>query len=304
MDLNAIRSLGGKDQGNYFLIRCPFHNDNSPSCSVKMVPPYQGAYKCWSCGAKGGYKKLAAQLGISGTLEETSHIDVDRYEEEFFKQQKTHDSSDLDLYSMSAKNLAKIGINDTWRDIPITFLRDYVQAKISVDQGYQLYFPVLVKGIEVGYIMANLKKSSTKGVPSYINKKGTWSRTKGLFLFDQALTVNPKVVILVEGPRDAIRLAMLGLPAVAILGTQSWSDSKRRVLELSGVTDVILAFDGDDAGHAASIKVTDSMEGYLSVTDFKLYEWEGEYDPCNMPPPLIKKLKKLYQDTCNELQPA
>lgn len=303
MDLNAIRSLGGKEQGNYFLIRCPFHNDNSPSCSVKMVPPYQGAYKCWSCGAKGGYKKLAAQLGISGTVEETSHIEVERYEE-FFKQAPTHDSSDLDLYSMTEKNLAKIGLADTWRDIPLDFLRDYVKAKISVERSYQLYFPVLVKGAEVGYIMANLKKSSVKGVPSYINKSGTWSRTKGLFLFDQALKVNPKVMILVEGPRDAIRLAMLGLPAVAILGTQSWSDSKRRLMDLSGVTEVILAFDGDDAGKSASTKVTDSMEGYMTVHDFKLYEWEGEYDPCNMPEPLVKKLKKLYQDICDELQPA
>jgi hypothetical protein len=259
-----------------------------------MVPPYQGFYKCWSCPAKGNYKKLAAQLGISGTLEETSPIEVERYEE-FFKPEVTSDSTDLDLYSMSPKNLAKIGLVDEWRTVPLDFLRDYVQAKICVGISDQLYFPVLVKGKEVGYILANLKKSATKGVPSYINKSGVWSRTKGLFLFDQAVEAHGTILILVEGPRDAIRLAMMGLPAVAILGTKSWSDSKRRLIELSGITDVILAFDGDEAGEHATKLVSDSLEGYLNVHDLGLYEYEGEYDPGNMPEPLVKKLKKLFK---------
>ena len=52
--------------------------------------------------------------------------------------------------------------------------------------------------------------------------------------------------------------------------------------------------DGDDAGRQASEMITESSDGYVNIHDFKLYEWEGEYDPGNMPVKLVNRLKKLY----------
>jgi DNA primase len=38
------------EKQNDYLTLCPFHNDNSPSFSIRKD---NGVYHCWSCGAKG-----------------------------------------------------------------------------------------------------------------------------------------------------------------------------------------------------------------------------------------------------------
>jgi hypothetical protein len=54
--------------------------------------------------------------------------------------------------------------------------------------------------------------------------------------------------------------------------------------------------DGDDAGHTASVALAEACDGYLNVTDFRLYDWEGEYDPFNMPKALMRRLQKTYEN--------
>lgn len=51
-----VEKFGGRYK-NYrggWLIQCPFHDDNSPSCSVSV----NGLFNCWGCGAKGNYTRL------------------------------------------------------------------------------------------------------------------------------------------------------------------------------------------------------------------------------------------------------
>lgn len=292
-----LAGMKGKKQGAYTVIVCPFHADTNPSCSVKTKPPYQGFFKCWSCGAKGAFSKLAEKLGIEAGSEATPPIDTEPYEEFFKAPLEYEDYRVIDTSSLkplSAKNVANMGLKDGWRGVPIDFLRETVGAKI-VDQNF-LYFPVLVNEKEVGYIRAQKEKPKSKKVPSYLNKPGLWSRSQGLFLFDQAIEMagDSKTLILTEGPRDPMRLMQEGLPAVAMLGTQSWSDTKRRLIERAGIENLILCMDGDEAGRIATKMLMDACDGYLNMHDFGLYEWEGEYDPFNMPRSLLKKLRELY----------
>ena len=65
----------------------------------------------------------------------------------------------------------------------------------------------------------------------------------------------------------------------------------------AGVENLILCMDGDEAGHKASVALRQACEGYLHIEDFKLYDWEGEYDPFNMPRALMRRLRKLYENT-------
>ena len=300
-DIEGILSgMKGKKQGEYTLILCPFHADGNPSCSVKTKPPYQGFYKCWSCGAKGPFSKLAEKLGIEAGCEATPPIQVEAYEA-FFSENSSTEAADVVLIThdqlkpLSAKNVEAMGIKDGWRGVPIDFLRETIGAKI-IDR-YSLYFPVMVNDKEVGYIRAFKEKK--KGRPSYLNKPGPWTKTQGLFLFDQAMELarESKTLILVEGPRDPIGIMLEGMPAVAMLGTNSWSDAKRRLIERAGVENLILCMDGDEAGHKASLALKEACLGYLHVVDFKLYEWEGEYDPFNMPKTLMRRLRKVYENT-------
>lgn len=293
-----LNGLHGKKMGDYTSIVCPFHADSNPSCSVKTKPPYQGFYKCWSCGAKGPFSKLAEKLGIEAGVAPTPAIDTEPYEE-FFKAKVAVEDYRLvdpaDLKSLSAKNVASLGIKDGWRGVPIDFLRETVGAKIIDNR--TLYFPVMVNQKEVGYVKAQKEKPKNRKFPSYLNKPGLWSKTHGLFLFDQAveLSEGSRTLILTEGPRDPMRLMQEGLPAVAMLGTQSWSEAKRRILELAGIENLILCMDGDEAGRTASKMLREACDGYLNIHDFGLYEWEGEYDPFNMPKSLSRKLHALYQ---------
>lgn len=283
---------GSKRQGEYLLIRCPFHNDHNPSCSVKMTAPYKGVFRCFSCGSKGGFRKLAEKLGLDVNAEATPRLDAEAYADMFQMDSLQDDEDVRATYPLSDKNARTLGIEKGWRGFSLDFLREVIGALV-VDSR-TLYFPVMVNGKEEGYIRAFVSKRD--GYPSYLNKRGTWSRDKGLFLFDQARSRSPNTVILTEGPRDAARLMRdANLPAVAILGTNSWSEGKLRKLVLSGVTEIIICMDGDEAGKNASETIKDSIEGYCGVHDFKLWEWEGEYDPCNMPDKLLNKLVKLYR---------
>jgi DNA primase len=68
---------------------------------------------------------------------------------------------------------------------------------------------------------------------------------------------------------------------------------------MQGVDNIILCLDGDEAGRTASRTLRESVAGSAKVVDFKLWEWEGSYDPFNMPDKLFNKLRKVYEELSN-----
>lgn len=52
-------------QHNHVHIKCPFHQDNNPSCSIWREI---GAYKCWSCGEKGDIIRFVQLLSGSSNV--------------------------------------------------------------------------------------------------------------------------------------------------------------------------------------------------------------------------------------------
>lgn len=297
---------GAKYSKGRVTIRCPFHNDRNPSLSVRVEPPYLGAFRCWSCNAKGGLTKLFEKLGESLAGDDVLHAtpvasadSVDPGDES------------MDFYPLNARNAKRLGLkNNQWRGFDIEFLATIVKAKIAylndpdIDEWRRsiphLFLPVLIQGQQVGYIKAALRK--TKKGKSYFNRPGNWSSSNGLFMFDQAVQLMNDLdiytIVLVEGPRDALRLIFAGIPAVAMLGTQSWSEIKSLNLLKSGATRIVLCMDGDDAGELANSLMRPQLKSVgLSVKSFKLWEWEGEYDPCSMPNSLLKRLRRIVLDT-------
>jgi Toprim-like len=202
-------------------------------------------------------------------------------------------------------------------------LRKNIKAKLVKKNGYRwyLYLPVNIGGKEVGHIKAQIHKPKEKDIPSYINASGTWSLTSGLFPLDYAVKLmedsESKSIVLVEGPRDALRLCSLGIPCVAILGTHSWSDRKTAILSNVGVERVVSCFDGDLAGKIATrlivhgervledgtVSKTAGFEPLSSAFDIKEVKlWnipipenhlENKLDPGNIPINLVEKIKKL-----------
>lgn len=309
--------LGRKES----FIRCPYHNDRTPSGRVKHDPVHgyaAGSFFCFGCKEKKKWNELAEVLSLEpfgdATVPDTvpKETYLSYYDEELLQKGPHFDHSDpnkryveLDLFEAAEK----ANIPKTWRTFSLKFLHRVCGASIWYDlwkERYLVHLPVMVQGVKKGHINARTSKPTDKSEPSYLNKGGEWSRRFGLFPYDYAISLMRELetttVVLVEGPRDALRLLRYGIPAMSILGTNSWSKTKSQLLEFAGVTRVILAMDGDQAGKIATYG-SETHEGLLplleerfDVKNLKLWERAAadgvdKYDPCDMPKDLIAKIK-------------
>jgi len=220
--------------------------------------------------------------------------------------------------------------NKKWRTIPTNLLIKLggKLCRRQYDWGLadekMLYFPVMVNGEQEGYFLARLKKSEDPSVPSYLlaKKSGSkgWSKSNGLWPFDYAVQMaeelRSKTMVLVEGQRDALRLILNGIPAVCIFGTQSWSDSKAKLLEAAGIDRVLLMFDGDGAGISATKRIKPLIEPWFKIQILKLWSMKCSpylkfkdhkeptkaakkagvilWDPMNCPQRILDDIKRDY----------
>lgn len=284
------------------LIVCPFHADKDPSGRVnhKSSSRSPGWFKCYGCGATAKWNELAPVIG----LEPYGH---QKPKDQFALELKFLVNGDAAEEEARKKKLIITGDiprDKRWRTIPTNMLID-IGGKMCkmhyLDNDFYtepfLYLPCIVRGRTRGYIRARMKKVKDK--PSYLNSSGAWSLRYGFFPFDYAISMmknqGHRVIVLVEGPRDALRLLKLGIPAMAILGTQSWSEAKSRILELGGVDTVLLFLDGDRAGRKANKLLKAKMTGMFNVHSFLLPVDENEWDPGNCPLWMLNKLKRKLE---------
>ena len=235
---------------------------------------------------------------------------------------------DIRLFDLTnEKAVANSGLkNNRWRIFKLQFLEDigiklaYVRKILpdgSVnDYGrWYMYLPIDIRGKTRGYIKAQIEKPKDKGIPSYINSHGSWSLKQGLFPYDHVIHMlkqqGVSTVALVEGPRDALRLIRNGIPALCIVGTHSWSKSKIRLLEMAGISRIILMMDGDVAGRKATKMIMSGLgpDGqqvcpplpdsfFVKVVRLWLVDspdGDMKYDPGNCPLGIVQKVKKLVR---------
>jgi hypothetical protein len=79
-------------------------------------------------------------------------------------------------------------------------------------------------------------------------------KSHGVFSTPGALEIN--TLIVVEAPIDALSLAMAGFPAIATVGT-SWPDWLVEIASKKSL--ILIGFDNDAPGNAASLKFTDQL---------------------------------------------
>ena len=296
-------------------IACPFHEEKNPSLGVnikygkfhdgKKIP--LGFFRCFGCKKKGGWNVLAEKLGlqqINGhrSLDYTPSIDLKGVKASLFPEETAEGDSDtagnLDDYTLF--DLDKWHHKE-WRGFKVELLKK-LGAKLAYhdeSQSFNIWFPVKVNKKRVGWFTALTKP--IEGKSSYYNKKGVWIKKTGLFPFDTALKMmlrkGLKTMVLVEGQRDALRLLRAGIPAVAIMGTNNWTDDKIYILENAGIERIILCMDGDKAGKEATKKIKPTVLKYFEVETIKLWKLAEKMgvkkiDPYEAPVSLIRKLKE------------
>lgn len=272
-ELSKVRTKPGS-QGLFTFILCPFHSERTPSGRVSHNPAYPwsaGNFKCYGCGATAKWEKVAAAVGLEPFPDEapdpTRETFIPKKVAERFGAFETTETDNLCFKRLTGNFASQLpGLQDGyWRGFKLDWLESTIGARLCYFPGgrYYVYLPVVISGVERGFIRAQLKKPKDKSIPSYINAPGRWSLQHGLFPYDAARIVMRErrlsTLVLVEGPRDALRLLSEGVPAVSILGTHSWTENKLRLLELFGAERAIVCFDGDAAGAKASDLVTTGL---------------------------------------------
>lgn len=303
--ISEISKVRKTTTGNRSQILCPFHSERTPSGVVYHNPADKdpGSYWCFGCGKHARWNELAEVLGLQ------------KFEWSKPSARTPFDMTPLiDGEGTDDFTLSELPDGKKWRGFPTAFLK-LVGCKLATRYGRRfIYLPVIVGEERRGYLLARMQKED--GAPSYLNSKGSWSRDYGLFPYHYVAALNPRVVVLVEGSRDALRLLHAGIPALAILGTQAWSDKKTRTLELLGAHTVVLCFDGDCAGLAAVDKVARYCKSMFEVVNFSLAGKDSPYakfrhleeptkaakaagtelwDACNMPVTKLRQLKLLVK---------
>lgn len=105
----------------------------------------------------------------------------------------------------------------------------------------------------------------------WINQKG-FNKSNFLYNYGKAINniIDTETIILVEGQGDVIRLWEAGIKnAVGIFGS-NLSDSQEFLLQRSGVSNVIIMTDNDDAGHVCRQKTKEKLKYIFNVYDINL----------------------------------
>ena len=321
-----LAKLGNTRSGGrtHTFVSCPFHGENTPSCKVThdASSKYLGSWHCFGCGESGKWATLAERLrldplnGKEFQQDRVTPSDNGYYELIMLgREDKAETAEEVEeeelhagLHDLTDELAKQVGIYPKWRGYKLDFLRKLDAQLLRSQYGsWLLFLPVMVNGVQRGYIRARPK--TVEGKTSYLNKKGSWSKNYGLFPFDYALALMKrkglKTIVLVEGPRDALRLLRAGIPALCVLGTMSWSKSKVRLLEYAGVERIILCFDGDlphkvtkrIPGKEATNLILPTIEGAFDTHVIKLWvlaaKQDRKIDPGNMPRHIIDSIKEL-----------
>lgn len=289
--------------GSHVKICCPYHHETVPSCSIHIghdsVVPI-GYFHCFGCGVKGHWNQLAKTLDLEKIAShQFQGTRVGKVDLRSIKRKLFHTGTTLDDFAQYYGDGLLFTFKDPeWRRVTRATMQA-VDAKVifdSKEETTSLLLPVWVNGHLEGAVRARMRKK--RGALSYVTSEGPWVKNKGLFPFDHVRTLiqDNKGIALVEGPRDALALIDKGIPALAVLGAKNWGREKRDLLLSLEAPKIVLAFDGDQAGVAASNDVWRSLKGLARVSVLKLKQASDELgrsvDPANMPREWRQKLRR------------
>lgn len=287
---------------------CPFHKETQPSLYVNITASAQqrpGSYYCFGCKARpsthGGWNGLAKALGLA-TIDGVSS-QVTTYVPHRMPVEDMHDPDEGwdidDLLAQWNCGFHTQWVQDvSWRGVPGWLMRK-IGAWMSFDDEYERQVCILPQWNEdilVGAVKAQCRVYKTTRV-KYLSAPGPWVKTHALFPFHVAQTMlarrKDRSVFLVEGPRDAIRLIGCGIPALALLGTNNWTEEKRDLLMTLDPDRVFLAFDNDRAGQGAIDLVSPTIKGFADRVRVQ-FKGDGKIDPGNVPIEQIRAWKTRW----------
>ncbi len=322
-----------KKNGANFKAICPFHNDSNPSLVISPSKQIYHCFSCGAGGdsikfvmeyEKLNYpatiEKLANMYNFSLTYTESSEKKEDRKLMEnltlFFRKK-------LDTQKNAKEYLLQRGIGESTiekfelgfapsSDETLNFLRSYgysiseakefgvADISENSDRAYcrfidRIIYPIRSRnGKFVGFGGRTITNHPAKYINSpqtrYFNK----SRLLYGYFFAKESIFKQKKIIITEGYMDTIMLHQAGFTnAVATLGTALTSEHLPLITKME--PEVILAYDGDNAGIAAALKASILLSKHSFKGGVILFG-EG-MDPADMVKNAqIEKLNRLFSE--------
>lgn len=310
-----------KQAGAWRMIICPFHKggqERTPSCGVNLSSDRLGVWNCLGCTEKGSWNKLAKKAGLAEIKEWRSKEVLDAGDLLTSELDESLLGSTAMTFGMLKK---KMGYPEAtlwpefldWRGFPGTFMRKLgahiiserprssgEEAEFEAGAGIAVLFPVKVAGQLRGGIKALFTKKKGSRASSYYASKGSWVSEYGLFPYIYAKSLvkkeNLPFIILVEGPRDAMRLCLNGIPAVAVLGSKNVTKKKIQLLTGLDIEIIYVMPDNDDGGKLMWKLCKSLAPKTFPIKRIKLPRQKDadgnliKMDPGNMPRKLLKQV--------------
>ncbi|MDD2358046.1 MAG: DNA primase [Thiovulaceae bacterium] len=279
-----------KKAGANFKAPCPFHDDKSPSF---VVSPSKQIYHCFGCGAGGdsirfvmeyeklsypeAIEKLATQYNFSLQYTDNQHQQkrsqlLDKLNE-YYQTLLTHHQNALGYLKergIFESSVEKFGIGYapssaqtlTYIQKNMFTMREAIEVGVAGHENGKSFarfieritFPIFaINGTIVGFGGRTIIGHQAKYVNSPQTKLFNKSKLLYAYNFAKDAIYKNRQIIITEGYLDVIMLHQAGFTnAVATLGTALTAE--HLPLLRKGEPEIIMAYDGDNAGTVAALK--------------------------------------------------
>lgn len=284
LEAHGLRVVGAEGSGPNLTASCfNGHGTNTPCLSIRKA---DGMFHCFSCNAKGrDWKALIKALG--GDVPND-----DELPDPFKILHAQLESAAPKETDVSIPWGSKPWDQGSYRGLSLGFLRRlHTQLWYDdIDRCNRILFPIQQDSELFGWVARRLDEKKERKYRNATGLKASAILYPSDFVWRYLAS---KTVVLVEGPMDALRLCHFRIPALAIMGTPNWRDSKRTLLLRHGIRRVIICTDSDVAGRICRYdKLEPSLSEWFEVEHF--FPPEGE-DPGSMPKKLCLELKALAE---------
>lgn len=315
---NELRKVGGYISGYDMFICCPFHGETRPSLGVSIAIDGKvplGTFSCFGCGESGSWNKLARKLGMEqvdqkilmsearATIRKPS---LEKVIDESSTEEFLRSKGFTKIKQWPDPSRTKIKFFHKWYTIPgeiLHHLGAYLIDERKEDH-HRLFLPVRVYDKVCGGVRVLYEKRDRQA--TYLTTEGDWVKSHGLlpydFVWEYVRRNRLRFVVIVEGPRDALRLLMLGIPAIAVLGSKNFSDDKALLLGSLPIDTIYVMPDSDRGGRELVEKSRDLLKQYLDFKVIKLPKYskdeKGERvvsDPQIVSEAFLKKVIKTLE---------
>jgi len=280
----------------YIAIRCPFHNERTPSCGVNLDPSKTavGVFNCFGCGEKGGWNILAEKIGAE-LIEEESIAEQDP----FYALTGTLKTLEVSKNEISLPKGCEEW-KGKWRGIGEKLLIAMGAKKWWDRQSniYRMIIPVEFNGRLNGWVASYIEE---KIEPGHRNMDGTWVKTTWYGYSESDLVqkiwskYNHKCVAIVEGPGDCLRCLFYRIPTLALLGTNNWSEEKLNALVSLGVENVVLFLDNDEAGKKARNVIYPQIKNIFNTKVVRYEVSDKGVDPGNCSLEYFEQIHEFFR---------